>query len=147
MTRFRRAVRADLPVIVGLLADDMLGAAREDPASEGYQRAFDVINEDANQYLLVGERDSAVIAFLQLTFIRGLGRRGACRAHVESVRVAAAERSRGVGAELMRCAMAIAREHHCEVLQLTTDKRRRDAHRFYERLGFVASHEGMKLAL
>jgi ribosomal protein S18 acetylase RimI-like enzyme len=145
--QLRRARRGDLPAIVALLPDDMLGAAREAPGDAGYERAFDAIEADANQYLLVGERGSDVVAFLQIAFIPGLGRRGAWRAQIESVRVAASLRGGGIGTELVRHAIALARQRGCRFVQLTTDKRRQEAHRFYARLGFDASHDGMKLAL
>jgi GNAT superfamily N-acetyltransferase len=145
--RFRRATRADLPAIVEMLADDFLGAAREAAGDPGYEEAFAEIDADPQQLLIVGERGDALVAFMQLTWIRGLAQRGARRAIVESVRVASAERRGGVGAALIGYAIEAARARGCDILQLTTDKRRADAQRFYARLGFVASHEGMKLKL
>jgi ribosomal protein S18 acetylase RimI-like enzyme len=146
---FRRARRDDLPRLLALLADDALGKNREavgtsDPV---YSAAFDVIDRDHNQLLLVGERAGEVIAMLQLTFIPGLSRRGAWRANIESVRVASELRGQGIGARLMDEAHQIARKRGCRLAQLTSDKQRPEAHRFYERLGYTASHTGFKFAL
>jgi GNAT superfamily N-acetyltransferase len=149
-SNFRVARLGDLPAILTLLADDMLGATRDradgesDPA---YRAAFQAIEADPNQMLLIGEWAGAVIACLQLSYLPGLSNRGAWRAQVESVRVAAQLRGQGIGEQLMGHAIDLARRRGCRVVQLTTDKRRHDAHRFYERLGFIASHEGMKLLL
>jgi GNAT superfamily N-acetyltransferase len=144
----RDAEPADLPAVVALLADDVLGRAREaavaDPA---YGRALAAISADSNNRLLVAELDGRVVGCFQLTFIPKLGRGGAWWAQVKSVRTAAGLRGQGIGAAMVRWAIERARERGCALVQLTTDKRRRDAHRFYERLGFTPSHEGMKLAL
>jgi GNAT superfamily N-acetyltransferase len=147
---FRRARRGDLPAIVHLLADDPLGAQREAdtwPLPASYGAAFDAIDADPNQELVVAECGGAVVGVLQLTFIPSLTYRGGWRALIEGVRVAAALRSAGVGQRLFEWAIARARERGCHLLQLTSDKARPDAIRFYERLGFVASHEGLKLPL
>ena len=148
----REARRSDIAAIVRLLAEDQLGATREtpgDPPAPCYLEAFEAMSaQNGNRYLVaVEEGDDALLGCLQLTFIAGLSRRGMTRAQIEGVRVAASHRGKGVGEALMREAVALAREAGCGLVQLTTDKRRPDAHRFYERLGFVASHEGMKLAL
>lgn len=144
----RDAGATDIPAIVAMLADDMLGRDREagivDPA---YLAAFAAIEADPNNRLLVAVQGGELVGCFQLTFIPGLGRGGAWRAQIESVRVAAASRGHGIGAAMMRWAIEQARERGCVLVQLTTDKRRGDAHRFYRRLGFEASHEGMKLAL
>ncbi len=144
----RDAGAADIPAIVAMLADDMLGCDREaaivDPA---YLAAFAAIEADPNNRLLVAAQGSELVGCFQLTFIPGLGRGGAWRAQIESVRVAAAMRGHGIGAAMMRWAIEQARERGCVLVQLTTDKQRLDAHRFYRRLGFQVSHEGMKLAL
>ena len=147
--RFRRAVRADLPRLLALLADDALGKNREaaDSSEPVYSAAFDVIDRDLNQYLLVGEMNGEVVAMLQLTFIPGLSRRAAWRANIEAVRVASRLRGQGVGARLMAEAHAIARSRGCKLAQLTSDRQRADAHRFYERLGYTPSHTGFKLPL
>jgi GNAT superfamily N-acetyltransferase len=147
---FRRARRGDLPAIVHLLADDPLGAQREadvSPLPASYGAAFDAIDADPNQELVVAESGGAVVGVLQLTFIPSLTYRGGWRALIEGVRVAAALRSAGVGQRLFEWAIARARERGCHLLQLTSDKTRPEAIRFYERLGFVASHEGLKLPL
>ena len=145
----RRATRADLPRLLKLLADDDLGRNREAAGSDdpAYARAFAIIDADANQLLLIGEQDGRVIAMLQLTFIPGLSRRGAWRANIESVRVASTLRGGGIGRWLIEQALREARARGCRFAQLSSDKRRTEAHRFYGRLGFVASHEGFKLAL
>lgn len=147
----RRAVRQDIEAIVALLAADQLGATRDRVAAEEdlypYLRAFDAIDADPAHLLLVGIDDDQVLATMQLSFLPGLARRGALRAQIEAVRVRQDYRSRGLGAALVEWAIAEARRRQCALLQLTTDKSRADAHRFYERMGFVASHEGMKLSL
>ena len=145
----RRAMRADLPRLLELLADDDLGRNREAVGSSDpvYARAFDVIDRDPNQRLLLAELDGRVIGMLQLTFIPGLSRRGAWRANIEAVRVDSGLRSRGVGRWLIARALDEARQRGCRLAQLTSDKRRTQAHKFYGDLGFVASHEGFKLAL
>ncbi len=145
----RRASRADLPRLLELLADDVLGKNREGVGSEdpAYVSAFQTIDGDRNQHLLVGEFNGRVIAMLHLTFIPGLSRRGAWRANVESVRVDSGLRGRGIGGWLIEQAIALARAHGCRFAQLTSDKRRTEAHAFYGRLGFTASHEGFKRSL
>jgi GNAT superfamily N-acetyltransferase len=136
---------------VGLLAADQLGATRDavnTPADLAcYQRAFGVIDGDPAHTLVVAQAGPEIVATMQLSFIPGLARRGALRAQIEAVRVHQAYRSRGLGAAMLDWAIAEARRRDCALVQLTTDKSRTSAHRFYERLGFVASHEGMKLAL
>lgn len=147
-TTMRRATAGDLPEIVAMLADDPLGSLREDPADlTPYRAAFARIAADPQQRLMVAERDGRVVGTLQLTIIPGLSRRGAARALIESVRVHARERGSGLGTELMEWAVAEARRQGCAMVQLTSDATRVDAHRFYERLGFVASHLGFKMAL
>ncbi len=147
---FRRATRGDLPAIIALLADDPLGAAREDPAdppNPRYVDAFDAIDRDPNQYLAVVTAGEAVIGCLQLSFVPGLSRLGLWRGQIESVRIAAAHRGGGLGRRMFEWAIDECRQRGCGLVQLTTDKTRADALRFYESLGFRASHEGMKLAL
>jgi GNAT superfamily N-acetyltransferase len=144
----RRATADDVPAIVAMLADDPLGARRETPDELGvYSAAFERIDADANQYLLVAERDSRVIGTLQLTVIPGLSRRGASRALIEAVRVHADARGSGLGSRLIEGAIEEARRLGCVLVQLTSDATRVDAHRFYERLGFEASHLGFKMQL
>jgi len=145
----RRALRADLPRLLELLADDTLGKNREGVGSDdpAYIRAFDVIDRDPNQSLLVAELDGRVVGMLQITFIPGLSRRGAWRAHIDAVRVDSSVRGRGIGGWLMGRALDAARKRGCRIAQLTSDRRRVEAHRFYDRLGFTDSHVGYKLPL
>jgi len=145
---FRPAVAGDLPAIVALLADDPLGALRESPGELApYQAAFARIAGDPGQHLLVAERDGRVVGTLQLTLIPGLARRGATRALIEAVRVGADERGSGLGTALLTHAIEESRRLGAELVQLTSDATRTDAHRFYERLGFTGSHLGFKLSL
>jgi GNAT superfamily N-acetyltransferase len=143
----RRATAADVPAIVAMLADDPLGATREAPGDPAYAAAFAEIDADPRQYLAVAAVAGAVVGTLQLTFIPGLSRRGATRALIEAVRVRSDQRSAGLGRRLAEWAIETARSRGAAMVQLTTDASRADAHRFYERLGFVASHVGMKLSL
>ncbi|WP_420179292.1 GNAT family N-acetyltransferase [Paenarthrobacter sp. TA1.8] len=144
----RRARKDDLPRILALLADDQLGATRESAGDlVPYERAFDAIDADPAHLLVVGELDGDVVATFQLSYIPGLSRKGSWRAQIEAVRVSEVLRGQGVGALMIQWAIDQARERGCSLVQLTTDKSRVSAHRFYERLGFVASHEGMKLTL
>jgi ribosomal protein S18 acetylase RimI-like enzyme len=147
-TLVRTAVRDDVPAIMRLLADDVLGHQRErldDP--DLYLRAFDEITAQTGNQLLVAEQDGVVIGCLQLTIIPGMGRAGARRAQLESVRVAAAHRGAKVGERMVLEAIARARTAGCGLIQLTSDVSRTAARRFYERLGFKATHIGMKLPL
>ena len=147
---FRQARADDVPDIVRLLADDPLGATREryeSPLPESYARAFRAIEQDANNELVVACRGERVVGVLQLTYIPSLTYQGGWRALIEGVRVDSGERSQGLGKTLFEWAIARARERGCHMVQLTTDKARPDAKRFYESLGFVASHEGLKLHL
>ncbi|WP_344683522.1 GNAT family N-acetyltransferase [Saccharopolyspora taberi] len=144
----RRATGADVPAIVALLADDELGSTRESPDDLApYEHAFAQIDADRGEHLVVAERDHQVIGTLQLSLLPGLSRRGALRAQIEGVRIAGSARGLGLGETLVRWAIDEARSLGCVLVQLTSDKTRGDAHRFYERLGFTASHEGFKLPL
>jgi ribosomal protein S18 acetylase RimI-like enzyme len=146
----RPARRADVPAIVALLADDPLGRSREDnadPLPDAYWRGFDDVAAQPGNRLLVAERAGSIVGCLQLTVIPGLSRRGMKRGLIEGVRVGAAERGQGLGEGLLRHAIDVARREGCGLVQLTSDKSRGSAHRFYERLGFAASHVGMKLEL
>ncbi|KQP56251.1 hypothetical protein ASF51_13500 [Agreia sp. Leaf283] len=145
----RRATIDDLSVIIDLLADDPISAARGDSADasdrEAYEVAFAAIDRDpAQRLLVVVDSVCAVVATMQLTVIPGLARRGASRLQIEAVRVSSSQRSRGIGAAMMRWAIEDARVSGVPLVQLTSDAARVDAHRFYERLGFEASHVGFK---
>lgn len=147
--QIRRARESDLPAVVALLADDALGQARESSGAEpvpAYRRAFAAIVADPSHEILVAE-EGALMAVLQLSFLPNLTYTGGLRAQIEGVRVAEPARGTGVGRALMNHAIERARMCGCVLIQLTCDKERPDAHRFYESLGFVASHEGFKLRL
>lgn len=144
----RRATSADIPAIVAMLADDPLGAQRESPDDLApYLAAFERIAADPNQHLVVAVREGQVIGTLHLTVIPGLSRRGATRALIEAVRIHADARGSGLGTHLFEWAIAESRRLDCVLVQLTSDVTRTDAHRFYERLGFTASHLGFKYQL
>lgn len=145
---FRAATQADVASIITMLADDPMGRDREDPAHFGpYLEAFDRIEADPNQHQIVAERDGAVVATLQLSLAPGLSRRGATRATIEGVRVAAGARGGGLGTQLIEWAVQESRRHGASLIQLTSDASRVEARRFYERLGFTASHLGFKRTL
>jgi GNAT superfamily N-acetyltransferase len=143
----RRATGADVRAIVELIATDQIGATRDGGDLTPYERAFAAIDADPAQLLVVADDGDAVAGTLQLTFIPGLARRGALRAQVEAVRVRADLRGCGLGQALVAWAIDEARRRGCALVQLTSDKRREEAHRFYGRLGFAATHEGFKLRL
>jgi GNAT superfamily N-acetyltransferase len=144
---FRDARQSDVPAIVALLADDMLGAAREGAPDGAYQAAFEQIEADPGSRLIVAEADGQVAGTLQLNLVPGMSRHGVLRAQIEGVRVAVAYRRHGLGRTMIEWAVGQARSQGCGLVQLTSDKRRPDAIRFYESLGFTASHEGLKLPL
>lgn len=147
---YRRATSSDVPAIVALLADDVLGATREQvgPALDArYERAFAEIDADPNQYLCVVEDGTTIVGTLQLTFIRGLARTGALRGQIEAVRVASDRRGERIGEAMFAWAIEECRARGCSLVQLTTDKARSDAHRFYDGLGFRDTHLGYKLTL
>lgn len=143
----RDATAEDLAAITALLADDGLGRGREAPGDPVYANAFARMQGQPGNVYMVAEADGAVCACLQYTVIHGLSRAGASRAQIEGVRVRADHRGKGVGHILLSAAIDRARTDGCRLVQLTTDRRRADALRFYERLGFSASHHGMKLDL
>ncbi|MBK3576581.1 GNAT family N-acetyltransferase [Streptomyces sp. MBT65] len=144
----RAAVTEDVPAIVGMLADDPLGAQRESPDDlTPYLAALDRLTADPNQHLVVAVREGRVVGTLQLTVVPGLSRKGATRSIIEAVRIHADERGSGLGTRLIEWAIAESRGQGCQLVQLTSDVTRTDAHRFYERLGFTASHVGFKLPL
>ncbi|MCX5170173.1 GNAT family N-acetyltransferase [Streptomyces antibioticus] len=144
----RPATTEDVPAIVALLADDPLGARRESPDDlTPYLTALERIGADPNQRLVVAEREGRVVGTLQLTIVPGLSRRGATRSIIEGVRVHADERGSGLGTRFIEWAIEESRRENCQLVQLTSDSTRTDAHRFYERLGFEATHLGFKLSL
>jgi ribosomal protein S18 acetylase RimI-like enzyme len=144
----RRATAADVAGIVAMIADDQLGAVRESTDDlTPYLRAFELIDTDPNQVLVVAERNDELVGTLQLTIIPGLSRRGSSRGLIEAVRVAAPARGSGLGTTLIEWAIEESRTRGCSLVQLTSDKTRTAAHRFYDRLGFTNSHEGFKLKL
>ncbi len=146
----RPATRADVPAIVRLLADDMLGSQRErseDPLPQSYYDAFERVAANPHVELVVAEMQNEIIGVLQLDFISGLSFQGGTRAQIESVRVDSRHRGRGIGKALFRWSIEFARQMGCYVVQLTTNAERKDAHRFYTDLGFKPSHVGMKLFL
>jgi len=147
---FRAAGRDDVPAIVRMLAHDELGARREalaDPLPRSYYDAFEAIDRDPNNELVVAEIGGSIVGLLQITFIPCMTYKGGWRALIEGVRVDSEMRSRGIGRDLFAWAIARARQRGCHLVQLTSDKARPDAIRFYESLGFAATHEGMKLHL
>ncbi|MGW0802715.1 GNAT family N-acetyltransferase [Nonomuraea sp. NPDC002799] len=145
---FRQARREDVPAIVAMLADDPLGATREgDPGDERYLAAFDRIDADPGDELIVAEREGKVVGTMQLTYLAGLSRLGAERCQIEAVRVAAAARGQGLGRKMIEWGIGRARARGCVIVQLTSDRSRLDAHRFYDSLGFTDSHVGYKRAL
>jgi GNAT superfamily N-acetyltransferase len=144
----REARRDEVGLIVAMLADDELGLSREDPSDLApYLKGFDAIAADPLNTQYVWEEDGKVVGCLQLTLLPGIAQKGMWRAQIEGVRIAGSLRGAGVGARMIRAVIAVARERGCTVLQLTTNKVRKDAQRFYEQLGFQRSHEGMKVRL
>lgn len=145
---FRTANAGDLADIVDLLADDELGSSRETPGlplDQRYLDALAAIEADTNQQLVVALVGAQIVGTLQLSFIPGIARRGSWRGLIEAVRIAAPYRSAGIGQQMFAWAIERCRERGCSLVQLTTDKTRADAHRFYEKLGFTNTHEGYKL--
>ncbi len=149
--KFRDAEFEDLPAIVTLLADDHLGAKRErpdDPLSHAYIDAFHAVNQQpGNRIIVVEDSDGRLSGCLQLTITPGLSRTGMTRATIEGVRIRKDRRETGLGGKLVEYAICEAKKAKCGMVQLTTDAGRSEARRFYEKLGFVASHIGMKRTL
>ncbi|UIX32658.1 GNAT family N-acetyltransferase [Streptomyces sp. GQFP] len=144
----RPVTAEDIPAVVGMLADDPLGARRESPDDlTPYYTALDRLAADPNQHLVVAVREGQVVGTLQLTIMPGLSRKGSTRSIIEGVRVHAAERGSGLGTQLIEWAIDTSRRENCQLVQLTSDVTRTEAHRFYERLGFTPSHVGFKLQL
>lgn len=147
---FRIAVASDLASIVQLLADDDLGRSREvfsNTVATEYSEAFQEIQSDANNEIIVGVRENRVVATLQLTYIPGLTLKGTKRVQIEGVRVLSEFRGQGLGRRLFEYALERAKQRGCKLAQLTTNKVRSDAIRFYKNFGFESSHEGLKLGL
>lgn len=144
----RPATAEDIPAIVAMLADDVLGAAREAPDQPAlYEEAFRRLDADPHQHLMVAARGDKVVGTLQLSIVHGMSRQGAGRALIEAVRIHADERGNGLGTTFLTWAVDESRRQGCQIVQLTSDATRTDAHRFYERLGFVPSHIGFKMNL
>ena len=147
MLAYRAARPADLPFIIGLIVEDSVVATNDsfpDAMHADYIAALAAIDADPNQEMIVAEENGVPLGCFQLTYLPGLMRRGMWRGMIEVVHVAAEHRNRGLGADMMRWALERCRERGCGMVQLTSNKKRIDAHRFYERLGFVKSHEGFK---
>lgn len=152
MTRlaFRPAAVEDLPFVVGLVVEDSMVPIDDDPAGAtgpDYVAALAIIDADPNQEMLVAELDGEAVGCFQLTYIPGLMRRGMWRGLIENVHIAPTHRNKGLGGEMIRFAVERCRARGCGMVQLTSNKKRVDAHRFYRRLGFEQSHEGFKLML
>ncbi|WP_159712506.1 GNAT family N-acetyltransferase [Geminicoccus flavidas] len=147
MPELRDAEEADLAAIIALLADDELGRNREADVPDAYLRAFRAMACQEGNRMVVAVAGGEVVGCMQVTIIHGLSRQGASRAQVEAVRVRRDRRRQDIGQTMLAHAVAMARTASCRLVQLTTDRRRDEARRFYERLGFVASHHGMKLEL
>ncbi|MGW2341925.1 N-acetyltransferase family protein [Streptomyces sp. NPDC001661] len=144
----RPAAAEDIPELVAMLADDPLGAQRESPEDlTPYLAAHARLTADPNQHLVVAVRGGSVVGTLQLSIIPGLSRKGSTRSIIEAVRIHADARGSGLGTQLIEWAVEESRRQGCQLVQLTSDITRTDAHRFYERLGFVGSHLGFKLQL
>ena len=150
MLTFRLATAQDVDKIVQMLADDELGKTREryeKPLPESYLQAFEAIEKDPNNELIVACLGEEIVGVQQITFTPYLTHQGSWRATIEGVRTASSERGKGLGSKLILWAVERAKERGCHIVQLTTDKQRPDALRFYERLGFTATHEGLKMKL
>ena len=144
----RPAQRSDLTALVELYSDDDIGVTREaTEPDEVYQSAFDAIQADSNHILVVGEQDAKIVATLLISFLPGLSRHGAWRAQVEAMRVSRTSRGQGIGQALLDWSVVEARNHGCSLIQLTSDRSRTEAPRFYERAGFEPSHFGYKFSL
>lgn len=147
--RYRVAKPADLENLVALLSNDPLGSKREDsttPLNDAYTAALNAIEDDPNNELLVVELESSLVGMLQITFIPYLTHIGSWRCLIEAVRIHSDFRGQGIGEQMLKYAIKVAKDRGCSIVQLTSDKQRPDAIRFYEKLGFKATHEGFKLA-
>lgn len=147
---FRKAIETDLIDLVNMLADDFLGSKREDfscPINSKYKIAFDLIDKDPHNELIVFEVEGTIAGMFQLTFIPYLTHIGSWRCMIEGVRIHTCYRGKGLGETALRWAIERAKNRGCQMVQLTSDKKRKDALRFYEKLGFTATHEGFKMYL
>jgi len=147
---YRAATPADLPFIVALIVEDSVISTGDDPADAAhpdYVNALAEITNDPNEEMIIVEEDGVPVGCFQLSYLPGLMRRGMKRGQIEVVHVAETHRNRGIGGDMMRWAVERCRENGCSMVQLTSNKKRLDAHRFYERLGFLKSHEGFKYYL
>lgn len=145
---YRPASRDDVPSIVDMLADDPLGAQREQatrPLPEAYFNTFKAIENDPNNELIVAEQEGHMVGVMQITFIPYMTYKGSWRALIEGVRIHKDFRSQGLGRDMLQWAIERSRTRGCKLVQLTSDKKRPEAIRFYESLGFKASHEGLKM--
>jgi GNAT superfamily N-acetyltransferase len=147
---YRNATPDDLPFIIALIVEDSVIQTNDDPADAAHRDYVDALAEitaDPNEEMIVVEEDGAPVGCFQLSYLPGLMRRGMKRGQIEVVHVAETHRNRGIGGEMMRWAVERCRQNNCSMVQLTSNKKRGHAHRFYERLGFLKSHEGFKLYL
>lgn len=150
MLTYRPAAPSDLRFLLELIVEDSVVASGDDPADAGnpaYGEALAAIDRDPNQEMIVVEQDGEPVGCFQLSYLPGLMRHGMWRGQIEVVHVLAARRNDGIGSQMMRWAVERCRQRGCGMVQLTSNKHRADAHRFYERLGFLKSHEGFKLYL
>lgn len=150
MLTYRNATPADLPFIIALIVEDSVIQTNDDPADAAHSDYVDALAEitnDPNEEMIVVEDDGTPVGCFQLSYLPGLMRRGMKRGQIEVVHVAESHRNRGIGGDMMRWAIERCRENGCLMVQLTSNKKRLDAHRFYERLGFLKSHEGFKYYL
>jgi GNAT superfamily N-acetyltransferase len=150
MLTFRNARPDDLPFVIALIVEDSVVESGDDAADAmhaDYRNALAAIDADPNEEMIIVELEGEPVGCFQLSYLPGLMRRGMWRGQIEVVHVAAAKRNSGLGTQMMRWAIERCRERNCGMVQLTSNKKRLDAHRFYERLGFARSHEGFKLYL
>jgi len=146
----RSAEENDLPQIVALFMEDELGAMREslsDPLLPSYHKVFQAITADKNQALLVVDYNRELIGICHLTFMPSLSFKGSWRLNLENIHIAKSFQNQGIGTWMLQKAIALGKEKGCRFIQLTTNKKRFRAKAFYEKLGFIATHEGMKLCL
>lgn len=147
---YRAARPEDLPYLVELIVEDSVISTNDDPAdamAADYRAALAAIDADPNEEMIIAELDGRRVGCFQLSYLPGIMRRGMWRGQIEMVHVQGGRQGQGIGTQMMRWAVERCRERGCGMVQLTSNKKRPDAHRFYERLGFLKSHEGFKLYL